>query len=123
MKAREIPVFEREPDPLGDVLDIWVRWSRRDDLAMTHRDRAGGCDDEDLPYVKADIRTAEAVHVMIFDLKPIHRWAIQKKCSVLTVWRFPNADYLKELAEAEAILVTKMKLHSDTRNYFDCATF
>ena len=118
MNARTIPVIDKVSDPLTDVLDIWVRWSRRDDIALTHRDRTGDYDEQDEPYIKADIRTAEAVHVMVFELKPLHRWAVQKRCGVLTVWRFPNADYLKELAEAEQLLTTKMKKNFATRGYF-----
>ena len=118
MNARIIPVIDKICDPLTTVLDIWVRWSRKDDMASTHRDRAGDHDEEDEPYLKADIKTAEAVHVMVFELRPVHRWAIQKRCGVSTVWRYPNADYSAVLSEAEEIITTKMKKNYATCKYF-----
>jgi len=115
--VRKIEVVNQVRDPLTEVLDIYVQWTRRDDFGNQHRHR----DEDDrwyTPYIRADINTAEAVHTMLWELKTIHRWAIQKRCRISSAWNYPNAVFADVLVDAETALVAKMKANFATRNYF-----
>lgn len=116
--ARQIEVVNQVKDPLTEVLDIYVQWTRRDDMGNQHRNREQDDEYFNASYVQADINTAEAVQTMIWELKEIHRWAINKRCGITTLWRFPHAVFADVLVVAEEALTAKMKEHGATRDYF-----
>jgi hypothetical protein len=118
MNARVIPVFNQVRDPLTEVLAIYVQWTRREDFGNQHRHREGDHNDREYAYIQADINTAEAVHTMLWELKEIYRWAIQKRCGISSVWRFPHVVFADALDIAEAALIARMKENFATRNYF-----
>lgn len=108
-----------KPDPLTECLNLWVKWTIPDDFALQHRERKGDGDEADQPYLVADMRTGEAVNVMVFDLPRHYRWAIQKRCGISTAcWNYPHLVYADVLAEAEAALTEKMKINFATAHYF-----
>jgi hypothetical protein len=108
-----------KPDPLTECLAIWVKLSKFDDMADQHRDRTGEGDENQALYLMADIKVAEAVETMIFDLPRHYRWAIMKRCGVSpSVWRYPNLTYADVLRDAESVLTEKMKKHFATAHYF-----
>ncbi|QRX82235.1 hypothetical protein [Glaciimonas sp. PAMC28666] len=115
---RKIEVVGYVPDPLTEVLDIYVRWTRRDDAGNAHRDREQDDEWHNASYAQADINTAEAVHLMLWEMKEMHRWAINKRCGISRVWRFPNAVFVDVLAVAEVGIVERMKRNAATRDYF-----
>jgi len=106
--------------PLDVCLEIWVSWTRRDNLNNNHRDRVCDHDNDDTAYIMADIKTAEAVDVIVYDL-PLHQqWAVRKRCGISpAVWRYPNLDYAVTLESAERAMIQKMKKSFACCKYFD----
>lgn len=118
-------------DGLAICLECWKTWMLSDDrdLSASRMKLDGGVDDEDRdraayesdPYAeqrKADIKVGEATGAIIEGLKPCWRWAIYRKCGVATVWNFPSIDFLSCLADAQAELERKLRVHIATATQF-----
>lgn len=106
--------------PLEMCLAIWVNWTKRDNVSNTHRERICDHDEDDTPYIIADIKTAEAVDMLVHSLPRHHQWAVRKSCGISpAVWQYPHLDYLDTLAEAELVLNQKMKKNFACCKYFD----
>jgi hypothetical protein len=129
------PVLKQ--DGLSICLACWKDWMLSDDrdLSASRMKLDGGADEpmvdeygnpihigyETNPYDeqrKADMKVGEATGAMIEDLKPVWRWAIYKKCGISTVWKFPSADFLSCLADAETELERKLRNHIATATQF-----
>lgn len=116
--VRKIEVTNYVSDPLSEVLDIYVQWTKRDDMGNKHRDREQDDGHFNESYAKADINTAEAVHTIMWEMKEIHRWAINKRCGISSMWRFPNAVFADVLVDAEVEIIARLKRNSASRDYF-----
>ena len=118
-ELRSIQFHVVEKCPLDICLDIWVKWTEWDDQSKSHRDRSYDHDEDDTPYIIADIKTAEAVDVIVHGLPRHFQWAVRKRCGIApTVWRYPNLDYINTVKEAEAILIQKLKNNFACCKYF-----
>lgn len=120
---RKIEVREIVQTPLDVCLDLWLRWQHRPDVGLGWRGRSVSLESDsaassDQLYDRMDNQTAEAMEVMIGDLKVQHNWAIKKRCGLSTVWRFPSLVFADVLIDAEMELEKKMKINLATRNYF-----
>ena len=119
-----------KPDGLATCLDCWKDWMLSDDrdLSASRMQFRGGAEDdaEKVAYEsnpndeqrKADYVIGAATGAVIDDLKAVHRWAIYKKCSITTVWRFPNMDLIAAVSAAEEVLTEKLKKNIATENLF-----
>jgi hypothetical protein len=124
-------------DGLMICLDCWKTWMGSDDRDLSaSRMMLDGGDDEPMrdengnlikvsyesdpneAQRKADMKVGEATGVIIEDLKPCWRWAIYRKCGVSTVWNFPSVDFLSCLADAQAELESKLRVHIATATQF-----
>jgi hypothetical protein len=120
---RKIEEHFIEQTPLDLCLDCWVRWLDYDELKIGWRDKSLGLvgnssrSSEQL-YSALEIEVGMAVDAMIDSLKTHHAWAIRKRCSVATLWRFPQMDFFSVLVEAEKELEKKLKNNIATRSYF-----
>ena len=57
----------------------------------------------------SDIKVGMATDAMISSLCRLHVWAIDRSCSLATVWSFPNAALLDVTAEARTDLAMKLR--------------
>ena len=117
-------------DGLSICLECWKLWMGSDDrdLRASRMQLGSGREDDDEligyesnPYDeqrRADMKIGEATGIMIEDLRPVRRWAIQKKYGISTVWNFPTADFLSCLADAQAELESKLRTHIATATQF-----
>jgi hypothetical protein len=55
------------------------------------------------------MKIGEATDAMIDSLRALHRWSIYKKCGIASVWKFPSADFMMTLIDAEEELRLKLK--------------
>lgn len=123
------PVLKQ--DGLSICLECWKTWMLSDDrdLSASRMRLDGGYADEDRelaayesdPYEeqrRADMKVGEATGAIIEDLKPCWRWAIYRKCGISTVWNFPLVDFLSCLADAQAELESKLRVHIATATQF-----
>jgi hypothetical protein len=67
---------------------------------------------------EADNRVAMATDAMINSLGRLHVWAIYRSCSIASVWRFPNADFLVAAEEARNELKKKLSRNVCTATLF-----
>lgn len=119
------PTTFAKPDGLDLCLACWKDWMTGDqdtDLGVkTMRGLAGegesGPDIYEAQQV-ADQRIGAATDAMINSLDRIHAWAIYRSCSLASVWRFPNADFLAVAAEAKRQLTEKLKKNVCTATLF-----
>ncbi|KQQ93640.1 hypothetical protein [Massilia sp. Leaf139] len=116
------PAFNK-PDPYALLMACWVDHMRTNDRdlsagGMKLATDAGQEIDVHAAQRAADLKTGEAVGVMIDGLSQLHRWAICKSQGISRGWRFPNADYATALQEARAELEEKLRKHIATRLYF-----
>lgn len=117
-----------KPDGLNVCLDCWKIYMAGDDrdlsasrmklLSGTEEDAEGYQSDVYAEQRKADMKIGEATDVMIDGLRQVHQWAIYKKCGITTAWKFPSADYLATLEQAEQELTTKLKNNIATATRF-----
>jgi len=116
------PTFNK-PDPYALLMACWVDYMRTDDVDLKAHgmkltgDGWAAKDVHESQYL-ADLKTGEAVGVMIDSLSGLHRWAICKSQRISKGWRYPNADYAATLQEARAELEEKLRKHVATRLYF-----
>lgn len=125
------------PDGLSVCLDCWKRWMLTDDrnLSSSRMQLRGGDDlperDADGNLIKtgydsnpweeqylADNAIGAATGAMIDSLKPMHRWAIYRKCSIVTVWKFPNTDFMAVIIDAEIDLNRMLRKNIATSGLF-----
>jgi hypothetical protein len=126
VRREEVPVTAfTKPDGLNLCLACWKDWMTGDqdnDLGMkTMRGLAGegeGGPDIYEAQQAADQRIGAATDAMINSLSRIHVWAIYRSCSIASVWRFPNADFLGLAAEAKEQLTEKLKRNVCTATLF-----
>ena len=123
---RDIPINTLIFTPLDKLLDLWVRFQRRDDNrgngGFRGRDsmlQSDGLRDSEQLCDAIDEEVAEGVDACISSLTAQHSWAIKKRCNIASVWRFPSIDYESTLNKAESELTTKLKKNIATSNYFD----
>jgi hypothetical protein len=121
-----------KPDGLDLCLSCWkdsMTGDQDNDLGVkTMTGLSGGVEDgeeavaprEDMYEAQqiADQRIAAATDAMINSLVSLHRWAIYRSCSIASVWRFPNADFLSVAAEARDELTKKLKRNVCTSTLF-----
>ncbi len=119
-----------KPDGLDHCLECWKVWMGRDDtdLGMQLQKTLTGKDsrdrDDDAPgdayamNTKMDNEVAEATDAMIRGLKTSHQWAIKNKCSVATVWNFPQLDFVAEAQDACEQLEVKLRNNTVTKPFF-----
>lgn len=113
-----------KPDPLDYCLDCWKTWMHRTDTdlgAQTHRSLRGdgdGYGNSETMAMRRDNEIAEATDAMISSLSAAHRWAVYRKCSVTSVWRFPSLDFIAAAQEACCELEKKLRLNIATRLLF-----
>ena len=127
-KEESISTAFVKPDGLATCLDCWKTWMLSDDrdLSASRMKLGGGADEEPVGYEsdvyaeqrKADIAVGAATGAMIDSLKPAWRWAIYKKCSISTQWKFPQLNFLDVLAAAEADLENKLRKNIATATQF-----
>lgn len=97
--------------PYNRVMKTWARWMQLDDKQHS----TGEAHPQD---VKEFMSCAEAVDVMVRDLPRVNRWALDKAHGITTAWIFPHLPIADALAEAENILMPKMRSHRDTQRFF-----
>lgn len=109
------PAFMK-PDGLDYCLDCWKSWMGGDsdrDMGIKTMRGLTGEDSRNVDSSEAqqenDNRIAAATDAMISGLSRIHVWAIHRACSISTVWKFPNADFVTEATEAKEELTKKLK--------------
>lgn len=127
-----------QPDGLNVCLDCWKLWMKSDDRDLSAsrmqfevREMVVDAFDADgniirmayetNPYdeqLKADNIIGAATGAMIDSLNRWQRWAIQRKCSVVTVWDYPQLDYMNTLVEAETELERKLRKNLATATQF-----
>lgn len=120
-----------KPDGLAICLDHWCDWMRREESELRAKSQGcikGGSDDPHEGYdvnalaeaadARASSEIAKATDAMIDSLDRQHKAAIYRRCSIATVWRFPNTDFGAMLPEAEDSLVAKLKKNTATRVFF-----
>ena len=130
------PLTAQKPDGLNVCLDCWKRWMLADDRDLSASRMLLGSDYEEEfdefgnlvrdPYstdvwdeqLKADNKIGEATGAMIESLNKWQRWAIHKKCGVVTVWGFRQMDYMLTLIEAEKELEIKLRKNLATATQF-----
>lgn len=122
--AAPAPAFVK-PDGLELCLACWKNWMTGDqdtDLGMkTMRGLSGeGQAGPDIyeAQQEADQRIGAATDAMINSLSRIHAWSIYRSCSIASVWRFPNANFLEVAAEAKELLIDKLKKNVCTATLF-----
>lgn len=120
-----------KPDGLNTCLECWKNWMLGDDrdLSASRMLMRGGSDDADAQargyendvYAeqrKADCIVGEATNAMIDSLRQVHRWAMHKKCGIVTVWNFPGVDFMATVADAEFELEKKLRNNIATATQF-----
>ncbi len=113
-----------EQTTLDLCLDCWTTWLEYADLDIGWRGRSiglvgdSGRSSEQI-YFNLDQDVGRAVDAMIDSLSTHHAWAIRKRCSVATMWRFPQLDFFAVLVVAEKELEKKLKNNIATRRYFN----
>ena len=113
------------PDGLEYCLSCWKSWmggdSDRDMGIKTMRGLVGD-DLRDMDsgeaQQQADTRIATATDAMIGGLERMHVWAIHRSCSIASVWRFPNADFIIVATDAKEALTAKLKNNACTAILF-----
>jgi len=120
---RKIEEYFIEQTPLDLCLDCWVRWLEYDDLDIGWRGKSIGLVGDtgrssEQIYFALERDAGMAVDAMVESLKTHHAWAIRKRCSVATVWRFPQLNFFAVVVEAEKELEKKLKNNVATRSYF-----
>ena len=111
-EKENITIVAERGTPYQRVMAVWRSW-----ISLADRQEPGGWSHPQ--DAKDFMRTGEAVETMVNDLPRVQWWAVRKAAGVSpAVWRFPSADYEKELGDAEIALTAKMLRHSDTRRYF-----
>jgi len=112
------------PDALDTCLYCWRVWMGRRDTdlgAKSQRTLQGdgdGFGNSETMAARRDNEIAEATDAMIGDLTSAHRWAIFRKCSIATAWRFPQLDYMTTAQEAVESLEKKLRGNVATRMLF-----
>jgi len=109
--------------PLDKCLDVWVCWQRRNDTGIGWRGQSALLASEasassDQLYDRMDNQTAEAVEAMINSLPQHLGWAIRKRCSIVTLWKFPRLVFVDVLVLAEHELEKKLRNNIATGIYF-----
>lgn len=120
-----------KPDGLAICLDHWIEWMQRDDRDLGAKSQGcikSGPDSEHEGYdVNAAAEAAEsraarqiamATDAMIDSLDRHHKAAIYRRCSISTLWRYPNMDYCATLPDAEEALKAKLSKNVATRVFF-----
>lgn len=114
-----------KPDGLDLCLACWKEWISGDpdnDLGIkTSRGMVGeGAARTDIyeAQQEADERIGAATDAMINSLPRIQAWAIYRSCSIASVWKFPNANFLEVATEAKAQLIEKLKRNVCTATLF-----
>lgn len=104
------------PDGLEYCLACWKDWMSGDpdrDMGTVTMRGLTGDDSRNIDTGEAqqdnDNRIGAATDAAISDLSTIHTWAIKRSCSIASVWRFPNADFIEVAAEAKDELTKKLK--------------
>lgn len=120
--VRKIEEYFIAQTPLDVCLDCWVRWLDYADLDIGWRGKSigmvGSGRSSEQIYTALEMDAGRATDAMINSLPVQHAWAIRKRCSVATVWRFPQLDFCAVLLEAEKALEKKLKNNLATRRYF-----
>jgi hypothetical protein len=113
-----------KPDALDYCLDCWSNWMQGDDrdlsasrMKLQSGEEGGERDVYDQQRI-ADHRIGEAAGAAIEDLKPVHRWAIYRRCGITTQWNWPNLDFTEVLPDAEDDLRKKLLKNIATGHLF-----
>lgn len=122
-----------EPSGLDLCLGHWTSWMHQDDRDLGVKAQAGietGSDEHDdecehddnassdAAIARASREIAIATDAMIRGLSRYHRSAIERRCGIASVWRFPNMDFTTALPEAEGELVKKLSKNTATKVFF-----
>ena len=104
------------PDGLEYCLSCWKSWMGGDpdrDMGVKTMRGLTGDDVRNLDIGEAqqanDSSIGAATDAMISSLPTIQVWAIKRACSIASVWRFPNADFVTVATEAKEALTVKLK--------------
>jgi hypothetical protein len=118
------PAFAKA-DGLELCLACWKDWMTGDqdkDLGVkTMRGLVGDCESGADIYEaqqEADQRIGAATDAMINSLERLHVWAIYRSCSIASVWRFPNANFITVAEDARSELTQKLKRNVCTATLF-----
>jgi len=120
-----------KPDGLAICLGHWSEWMHRDDRDLGAKSqgciKSGSEGDHEGYDVNAAAEAAEsrasrqiamATDAMIDSLERHHKAAIYRRCSISTMWRFPNMDYCETLPLAEEALKAKLSKNVACRVFF-----
>lgn len=113
-----------QPEGMALCLELWKVWMGRGDTDLGMRGQGSlrgegdGYSNSDTAQIRRDNEIAEATDAMIRSLKSSHQWAIRRKCSVATVWRFPQLDFIAEATDACTELEKKLRVNVATRLLF-----
>lgn len=118
-----------EPSGLDLCLGHWKDWMSQDDRDLGVKAQSGiegGRDDDgydtapssDAAIARASREIAEATGAMIAGLQLYHRKAIERRCGIVSVWRFESMDYATALPEAERQLTEKLSKNTCTKVFF-----
>ncbi len=114
-------------------LGHWVDWMHQDDRDLGVKSQAGiksgpdhaddheGYDDgaaSDAAIARASREIAMATDAMIGGLPRHYKAAIERRCNIASVWRFPNMDFTATLPEAEKELTAKLAKNVATKVFF-----
>lgn len=106
---------EEKEDKFDYCLECWMLFMDNDpdrDLGV-HSIKLISASDAFSDASEADYRRrleiGAATGAMIDSLSHIHRWAIYRLCSMVSVWNFPNADLLVVGPQAQEALRTKLR--------------
>lgn len=110
-------------DALAYCLDCWKDSMQKDDRDMGAKGMrlmSGDGDGygSDNGQTRRDAEIAEATGAMIDSLSAAHRWCIYRSCSISTVWRYPNLDYITTLQDARKALENKLRINVASRTLF-----
>lgn len=120
-----------ELSPLQLCINHWREWMHHSDRDLGAKGQSGllksadehqGYDDGgaagDAAAARASREIAMATDAMIDSLPRHYKAAIYRSCSIASVWRFPNLDFMATLPLAEAELREKLAKNVATRAFF-----
>lgn len=113
-----------KPEGLDLCLEHWALWMGKSDSDLgvqgqrSLRGDGDGYGNQDTSEQRRHNEIAEATDAMIEGLSTYHRYAIYRKCSISSVWNFPNIDFPKAALEASEELTRKLKINIATRMLF-----
>lgn len=130
VRREDSPIVERRTDGLEACLELWITWMGKTDKDLgAQRLKLPTRSTEDADYEadftagdgaqqRRDDEIAMATNAMIESLPRFQRWAIHRKCSITTVWNFPQLDYIGTAVDACVELEKKLRGNVATRMVF-----